>query len=199
MTHCCLNTLCLIVWFKFFIHKNRCFEPNLWWFHAVTLACDARWHAAGCEVADGLSWTSTEALLLCLEPDDDEALLSVCARWIHVETLRIHGRLIKAALARRWDSSLTFISTPGSFLFWLVISQCCFQRKIIIIYHRNLSDLFWLENNDSTVAIIHSVFIFAAPIRLACLRRIAIHLVIQMEQQLQQISDKVGPNSWNME
>ncbi len=95
-------------------------------------------------------------------------------------------------LRRRWDSSLAFISTPGSFLFWLVISQCCFQRKIIIIYHRNLSDFFCLENNDSCVAIIHSGFIFADPIRLACLRPVAILLVIQTEQT------KVRPNSWNM-
>ncbi len=92
------------------------------------------------------------------------------------------------------DETLRWLSSPrrGLFLFWLVISQCCFQRKIIIIYHRNLSDFFCLENNDSCVAIIHSGFIFADPIRLACLRPVAILLVIQTEQT------KVRPNSWNM-
>ncbi len=89
------------------------------------------------------------------------------------------------------DETLRWLSSPrrGLFLFWLVISQCCFQRKIIIIYHRNLSDFFCLENNDSCVAIIHSGFIFADPIRLACLRPVAILLVIQTEQT------KVRPNS----
>ncbi len=171
----------------------------------MTLACDVRWHAAGFEVADGLSWTSREALLQNSRLFFCVANLMMTRRFCQVALTGFVLKLFEftggwSKRLRRADETLRWLSSPrrGLFLFWLVISQCCFQRKIIIIYHRNLSDLFWLENDDSAVAIIHSVFIFTAPIWLACLWPVAIRLVIQTEQQLQRISDKVWPNSWNM-
>ncbi len=134
-----------------------CSDSGLW----CKMTCRWLW---GCR---RLSWTSREALLqnsrlffLCCEPDDDEALLSGRAHWIRVETLRIHGRLIKAAPACRWDSSLTFISTPGSFF----VLACHFTMLLSKKSHHYLSqEPFWFVLTREwwqRVAIIHSVFIF---------------------------------------
>lgn len=138
-------------------------------------ACDVRWHIGwlwgcrrvklnlwerrfgenqGCFSRPGARWRAG----FCQFTLTRRAPLDLCRNSPNSSTgdqSRPHHRL-RAHETFPWLSSLTRVL----FLFSLVISQCCFQRKIIIIYQRNLFDLFWLENNDTAVAIIDSFSYF---------------------------------------
>lgn len=152
-------------------------------------ACDVRWHIGwlwgcrrvklnlwerlfggnqGCFSRPGARWRAG----FCQFTLTRRAPLDLCRNSPNSSTgdqSRPHHRR-RAHETFPWLSSLT----RDLFLFSLVISQCCFQRKIIIIYQRSLFDLFWLENNDTAVAIIDSFAYFrsshvGAPLRFVCL------------------------------
>lgn len=59
----------------------------------------------------------------------------------------------------RRDFSWLWSFNLQSFLFSSVIPRCCFQRKDTLFITSNLSDLFWLEDNDGTVVVIDSLFV----------------------------------------